>query len=153
VQVQQGTAAAAKLSPGEQVATNPVMQSVPVLQEIAWSRNAAAHLALLEQTVSLVQLSVTPTVSTQTPAQAGDSFEVASVRQLDPLAAGGRGLPGSGVSTGPCVGGGPQLDPRRFAVSGKTIYYVITAAYGMGSCLTTFDRIAGGPGWMKSELW
>src|SRR5262249_47392009 len=44
VQVRQGEAAK-KLFPGDQVASNPVMQSVPVLEEIGWSRNIAAHLA------------------------------------------------------------------------------------------------------------
>jgi uncharacterized protein (TIGR03435 family) len=48
VRVQQGATSKA-LSPGEQVATNPLMESLPVREEIAWSRNAPAHLALLPQ--------------------------------------------------------------------------------------------------------
>jgi uncharacterized protein (TIGR03435 family) len=48
VQVQQGSTSK-KLLPGEQLATNPSMVSVPVSKEISWSRQAEAHLALLER--------------------------------------------------------------------------------------------------------
>src|SRR5262249_46699946 len=48
VRVQQGPTEK-KLSPGEQVATNPSMELPPVREEIAWSRYSAEHLALLQQ--------------------------------------------------------------------------------------------------------
>lgn len=41
------------LRPGQQMATNPVLGSVPVEQDIAWSRNAEAHQALLKELVAL----------------------------------------------------------------------------------------------------
>jgi uncharacterized protein (TIGR03435 family) len=41
-----------KLLPGEQVATNPAMDPLTVRDEISWSPNAEAHLALLEQALS-----------------------------------------------------------------------------------------------------
>jgi uncharacterized protein (TIGR03435 family) len=48
----QGDAGSRKLSPGEQVATNPLMKSHPVSEQISWSGSAAAHLALLSQSTS-----------------------------------------------------------------------------------------------------
>jgi len=48
----QGGAGSRKLSPGEQVATNPLMKSHPVSEQISWSGSAAAHLALLPQSTS-----------------------------------------------------------------------------------------------------
>jgi len=54
VRVKQG-ATETKLGPGEQVSTNAKMQSLPIKEEIGWSRQAEAHLALL-QTVTAAQL-------------------------------------------------------------------------------------------------
>jgi uncharacterized protein (TIGR03435 family) len=50
VHVQQ-RASSEKLLPGEQVATNPSMDSRTLREEIAWSRNAETHLALLRQSL------------------------------------------------------------------------------------------------------
>lgn len=41
------------LRPGQQVATNPVLGTVPVEQDIAWSRNAEAHVALMKELVAM----------------------------------------------------------------------------------------------------
>jgi len=49
VNVRQG-ASTTKLIRGEQVATNPLMEPQLVKEEISWSRNAEAHLALLQPT-------------------------------------------------------------------------------------------------------
>src|SRR5262249_39593477 len=49
----QGGAGSRKLLPGEQVATNPLMKSHPVSEQISWSGSAAVHLALLQQSTSL----------------------------------------------------------------------------------------------------
>jgi uncharacterized protein (TIGR03435 family) len=59
-----------KLAAGEQAATNPAMPAVPVAEEISWSRNAPAHLALLQRA------EVTPP---QTPAPATSRLEFAAV--------------------------------------------------------------------------
>ena len=48
VRVQQG-ASDRKLQPGEQVMTSPLTTAPTLPEEIAWSRNASAHLALLQQ--------------------------------------------------------------------------------------------------------
>jgi uncharacterized protein (TIGR03435 family) len=57
-----------KLLPGEQVANNPTMPAVSLIEEIQWSHNAVAHLALLQQSTSL-------------PSPAPLQFEVASIKQ------------------------------------------------------------------------
>jgi hypothetical protein len=48
VQVQQKTASRT-LSSGEQMATNPALESQSIISEISWSRNGGAHLAALAQ--------------------------------------------------------------------------------------------------------
>jgi len=75
VRVQQG-ASTQRLRPGEQVASNPSMPSIPVREEISWSQNAPAHLALLEQT-----LAVSAPALPQGPRETLEAFEVASIRE------------------------------------------------------------------------
>jgi uncharacterized protein (TIGR03435 family) len=53
VQVRQG-AVNEKLAPGQQIATNPLMESHPVREEISWSRQSEAHIALLQQSIAIV---------------------------------------------------------------------------------------------------
>ena len=48
VQVQQGPMTK-QLRPGEEVATNPDVEVLPVREEISWSRHVEQHLALLDQ--------------------------------------------------------------------------------------------------------
>jgi len=50
VHVQQGTSNKS-LHPGQQIATNPAMGTVPVSDEIAWSQDRDVHLALLKEFV------------------------------------------------------------------------------------------------------
>src|SRR5687768_6941219 len=151
VRVQQG-ATEKKLLPGEQVTTSPLMPSRPVIEELAWSRNAEEHVLLLRQSVVL-ERSPAPTVATaaQNRADGPQVFEVASVRPSDATGPGGRGGPVGSHNTGPCTNGASQVDPRRFVAPNNTLYTLITLAYGMGSCLSTVDRLSGGPGWIRSD--
>jgi uncharacterized protein (TIGR03435 family) len=48
VQVQQ-SGESRKLLPGQQVVTNPLMEEHPVVEQVAWSRTAEPHLAMLQQ--------------------------------------------------------------------------------------------------------
>src|ERR1700686_3974955 len=48
VHVQQG-ATSRRLLPGQQVATNPIMEPVSLEEQVSWSRTASAYLALLQQ--------------------------------------------------------------------------------------------------------
>lgn len=52
VHVEHGSQSQA-LRSGQQIATNPVLGTVPVEQDIAWSRNAEAHTALLKELIAL----------------------------------------------------------------------------------------------------
>ena len=71
VQVRQ-RAAEKRLLAGEQVATNPLMQSLQIKEAILWSRNVEAHVALLQQSA--------PPQTTPTARQL--EFEVASLRPV-----------------------------------------------------------------------
>jgi uncharacterized protein (TIGR03435 family) len=144
-------AARQQLLPGEQVATNPVMPLSPVREEIAWSRNAQMHLALLQQSAF-----VPTTTGLQNSNEPRVRFEEASIRPSTPVVQGGaRGGKGPGGCSG---GSGPQLDPTRFAVSGNYLYTLMTMAY-FGSnfyeCLTVTNLglLSGGPAWVQSDQW
>jgi uncharacterized protein (TIGR03435 family) len=140
VRVQQG-ASEKKLLSGEQVATDPSMTATPVKEEISWSRNAEAHLALLEQS------------AVRSPAEVPLAFEVVSIRASVPPPAGGRG---SNTTEAGCTAGSvQQLDPRRLVVTNANLYTLITLAYGTpGRDCGYFGLtglISGGPGWIKGD--
>jgi uncharacterized protein (TIGR03435 family) len=59
-----------KLYPGEQIATQPSMPSIPVAEEIAWSRIAEAHLAVMQRATTIESPQLV--------------FEVSSVKVHDP---------------------------------------------------------------------
>jgi hypothetical protein len=89
-----------RLRPGEQVTTSSAVVSRPLTEDIAWSRNALAHRAILESfTRGIAQTAgplspVTPAGERQRGAGAAGpaavEFEEASIRECDPdnLAAG-----------------------------------------------------------------
>ena len=54
VRVEQGGASQA-LRPGQQISTNPIMGAVAISQDIAWSRDAESHVALLKELVTFSQ--------------------------------------------------------------------------------------------------
>jgi uncharacterized protein (TIGR03435 family) len=150
VRVKEGASAMTeRLLPGEQVATSSVMAARPLVEEIAWSRHAPEHFAMLQQSA------IPP--ATATP-EAPDKFEVASIR------------PSGGVPAGPGARGGgqrvpselpcptanafemtrfTQLDPGRLVFRRKTLYALIAIAYGH-SCPAP-DTMTGGLDWMKAE--
>jgi uncharacterized protein (TIGR03435 family) len=144
VRVQQG-GTEQRLRPGEQMKTNALMESQPVSQEIAWSRSAPAHLALLQQSAS-------PT-GTRGGVEPRLAFEETVVRPSNAAQGGGRG--GGGGSNGPCSGGYAEVDPRRFAISGTTLYTLITMAHRIDACpnVVSTGRLTGGPTWVGSDPW
>ena len=79
VHVQQG-ATEKKLRPGQQVATSPKLESRPVSQEIAWSRNAEEHVARLQET-TVGPLEQTAKTGSSEPALA---FGAVSIRPVLP---------------------------------------------------------------------
>jgi uncharacterized protein (TIGR03435 family) len=159
VRVQQG-AEAKKLTAAEQLATNPVMEMLPLEEAIAWSRNAAAHLAMLP-----------PQAPTPVPPKKDrTTFEVISIRPSAPLpGAGLRGGPaGDGAKAAPfpdlelarsrtitCGGPGAELDvsPGRFLLRGATVYRLMVLAYGLKDCSLALqtNAITKGPDWIQTE--
>jgi uncharacterized protein (TIGR03435 family) len=139
-----------KLRPGEQVNTNPLVESQLLSQEILWSKNAEAHMALLQQA---------PVI----PAEPKKEFELVSIRPSGPApSGGGRGgappLPCSQLFLDLARDGSAilrvQVDPKRFVVSRTNLYTLITWAYGM-NCDNSVRAglISGGPGWIMSDEW
>ena len=101
----------------------------------------------------------TPTISPRDSVEAREAFEVVSVRpaQQGTVAPGARG--GTTVMSG-CALNYPQYDPRRFSVSGTTLYTLIVWAYGtqgisVSGCrnYANWNLVSGGPGWIQSDLW
>jgi uncharacterized protein (TIGR03435 family) len=142
VQVRHGVESK-RLLPGEQVATNPLIELQPVEKEISWSRDAVAHMALLQSAAG-------PTVAaSQNPAPAPEAFEVASVRPNNtpapPLAA--------IIGPMPCRGR-LQVDPSRFIATNVTLYRLIALGYAK-HCPTypsrETDLISGGAEWIRSD--
>jgi uncharacterized protein (TIGR03435 family) len=73
IRVQQGTMEK-KLRSGEQVATSPLLELVPMKEELTWSRQAVEHVAMLEQAQSSLSGSPAPA--------ARPKFAAASVRPV-----------------------------------------------------------------------
>ena len=133
VRVQLG-ATSKSLRPGEQVATNPLMESHLVSEEISWSRSAPEHMALLQQSAAQRGTSTAPS---------GLKFEVVSIRPS--TWRGPRGpevvAPGESLGFG-CHGtdgiprapfnGGPQIPiPQgRCVGNGVTVALLMNYAYG-----------------------
>jgi uncharacterized protein (TIGR03435 family) len=138
------------LLPGEQVATNPSMYVRPVREAIAWSRNAPALIAILQQTT--VPLVVAP----QNSAEPREAFEEAAVRPRPPTAGGGGR--GDGVFPSgfpPACGASLQIDPRRFLATNITAYELITLAYDRNCEFAEEEPesggLTGGPEWIRSQ--
>jgi uncharacterized protein (TIGR03435 family) len=156
VEVQQGPTWR-KLSPGEQVATNPVMVSASVIEEISWSRNAAAHIALLEQSrASLQQSAITASALESQNQPEPFAFEMVSIRRSNPIT----GERGAAVLSSGCTMSDPQIDAERFVVAGTTLHSLVAWAYGSGSIdlagcrrLSALNLVSGGADWVRSEQW
>ncbi len=152
VRVQQGTLLK-KLLPGEQVSTNPIMQAVPVIEEIQWSRNLLSHLALLQQAV------VIPPITPQAPAP--PQFDVVSIKPCPPWGSGARGVAGPGGGRGGAGGAGiPVSSPGSLDLPctplGVTVETLIRQAYltfanGERNSQAGIAVSIEGPAWIKTE--
>jgi len=76
-----------------------------------------------------------------------DTFEVASIRPVDPQT-----LPGGGLQTiGPCRGGF-ELTSGRITITAATVYRLVAAAYGIYCpAASNLGLISGGPDWVQKE--
>jgi ferric-dicitrate binding protein FerR (iron transport regulator) len=155
VRVQQG-ATETKVQPGEQVATNPKMDWLPMTSELTWSRQAVTHLAMLGQATRI------PTSRLPAPQTPNETiFEEAVIRPAAPPPARGAGERGGGGSgPEPCYAHDRiQLDPRRFSIRDTTLYELVALAYGRcqemvgGGAFSSLSRLSGGPDWVKSSRW
>jgi uncharacterized protein (TIGR03435 family) len=174
VRVQQGDIER-NLRPGEQVITNPGMERLPVAEGLAWSRQAEARVALLQQAMSSA---ASQTSAVQVPTADRVAFEEISIRPSGPAAPpapgarGGGGGRNSRPAESGCVfdsmGYSYQLDPRRFAVTRVTLLHL--AAYTIPNpkflpgqeqrrsdvncgVLTNTGLLSGGPDWIRTDMW
>jgi uncharacterized protein (TIGR03435 family) len=132
VYVQQGTTAK-KLLPGEQVATNPLMESHPVIEQFSWSHEAETHVATLQQSAV--------SESTQsTPITRRLEFEAASLRALEPGAFPGgflgcKGVDGMWSYDRDVAGFGGPADPPSVpqgrCIGSGNVTRFLAAAYGI----------------------
>ena len=159
VRVQQGTVER-NLQPGEQVSSNKEAEELALQVEIGWSREAAAYLALLHQ--SLAQ-KVAARQSSPRPAAISDKpqFEEASIRPCPQEFSAPQGMRGGGSNS-------LRLSPGRLdalcmtpATLIRTAYrnldnnrkvgerLVLDMTYGLG--MEDGTRVRGGPDWVRSE--
>ena len=81
-----------RLRPGEQVATSSAIVARPLTEDITWSRNATAHLAILDSSMKATAQPAQSTAPITPPEQAivansqaaKTEFEEASIRECDP---------------------------------------------------------------------
>jgi uncharacterized protein (TIGR03435 family) len=161
VRVQQG-ATEKMLRPGEQMTSNPRMESLSVKEEVSWSREALAHLAVLQQAAA-------------SPAP-GDklAFETVAIRLSAPAAPPAAGVRGGGAGANSrptkdgcsftSMGYTEQLDPGRFAVTRVTVFHLIALAYpvqhvpnlfttGVCDLAGSLGFVSGGPDWIRTDMW
>jgi len=139
VQVKQGESTRMLVPPGQMV-TNPMMELPALREQVAWSRYAKEHLALLQQDAAPIAAKQTekPVQITQTqappkppaPAAARPQFEVASVKRNN---SGGQGM---------------RFDNRggRYSAANASLKFLIQQAYKVQPF-----QIIGAPAWIDSE--
>jgi uncharacterized protein (TIGR03435 family) len=142
VQVKQGGLTKTLLPP-EQMATNPLMELPSLREQVAWSRYAREHLALLPQEAApIVTQTEKPAASAQAkgppppqsnpakPAAARPQFEVASVKRNN-----------SGSQSARLAG-----TVGRYSATNVPLKELIRFAYGVQDF-----QIIGAPAWIDSE--
>jgi uncharacterized protein (TIGR03435 family) len=149
------------LRPGEQAATSPTIARRPVKEALTWSRNADAHIAILET----FQKGITDTAGRLEPlnrtaaivqggaaATTSQAFEEASVRPCDP-----DNLPAAVPGTR--AGGGANsfyMTPGRTYALCMTVATLIRTAYGYAPVEQELDGQTTdpkAPARFRSSLW
>ena len=138
-----------RLHPGDQVATNPDMNFMPMPEEMSWSRDAESHMALLAQSVAPAQTAASQTVA---PSAGTPKWEAVAIRPCDegsvagPL--GGRG------------GSGPRPSPGRITFQCMTVQQMISLAYerfgqpllnATGGLASDPGKLRDGPAWVRRD--
>lgn len=158
VRVRQG-ATTKNLEPGEQVVTNPRMESLPAKEELSWSRNADAHIALLQQSaIPTGRDQVTPEFALETlrvqpfevRATEPSAFEVATIKPAGP---------GRSPTGGTCRGTdnkytgalGIPLPPLGECIfRGMTVKLLMQEAFDLHG-QNAGEMVVGGPNWSDSD--
>ena len=166
-----------KLRPGEQLTTSATIAQRPLAEDLTWSRNANAHLAVLDSfKKGMAQTAGTlASVAAQGQAAVGGqaasiAFEEASIRECDPdnLPPTPQGARGGGANSF-------QMTPGRTYALCMTVATLIRTAYGYGPADLDFMnggrrgrgpsqfntvyglgvedglRVRGGPDWVRTE--
>src|SRR5262245_54055286 len=153
VRVQQG-ATEKRLKRGEEVITSPRMESFLLTDEIAWSPQAPAHVALLLQNQSSRQalIQAQEILRPDTP-----KWETVSVRSCGRgnCERGGRG---GGPAAGTAVPGGVSISPGLLRVTCMPLRFLIEDAYVKYLEPEVLRRrwvypVTGGPSWLDTELY
>jgi uncharacterized protein (TIGR03435 family) len=131
-----------KLLPGEQVTTNPAMEPQLVSQEVSWSQNAKAHVALLLQNQAAIPA----------PSPAQEIFRPLDTPRWESVSV----TPCGSDQTGARGGGGTGNPNARLRMICVTPKWMIERAYvkwiEQGVIRPTwFFPISGGPSWIDSE--
>ena len=147
IHVQQGTTEK-KLRPGEQVASSPGMELVPVKQEVAWSRQAVEHVAMLEQAQSSLSGSPAPAARPKFAAASvrpvrSEEFQERSAKGERDLGGRIRCLGADGLLWATPAAQDPARRGRCFAKA-TDIRPLVYAAYG-SSLMPSWDRLVGWP--------
>jgi uncharacterized protein (TIGR03435 family) len=166
VHVQQG-ATEKQLKPGEQTSSNPKAETLPIPEEIGWSRDAAAYLAMLHQELAQGLAARQASTRSQSTPVVSDKpqFEEASVRPCPEDFQTPQGMRGGGSNS-------MRVSPGRLDALCMTAATLIRAAYrplhnnspfpGNQESTQRLDltyglgredgtRVRGGPGWVRSE--
>jgi len=93
--------------------------------------------------VALAALTAFGAVSAQTTQIKQDTFEVAAIHPAP--------LPPGGLPPTPCLGGF-QLTGGRVAITGATVYRLVSLAYGMPCAAASNLDLISGPEWLRKEL-
>ena len=165
-----------RLRPGEQVATSPTIARRTVREDITWSRNADAHLTILDSFMkgmaetagTLAPLNPAPSAAPAGQAAAAE-FEEASVRECDPdnLPPAPAGARGGGANS-------LQMTPGRLYALCLSPATLVRTAYGYapgtffgnggrgrgmrtdvvyGLGVEDGLRVRGGPDWARNEFY
>jgi hypothetical protein len=151
------------LRPGEQMSSNPGVKTPPVTEQIGWSRDAAAYLAMLHQELAQ-SLAARPSSQSQNAVPDKTQFEAASVKPCPQDFQAPEGARGGGSNS-------MRLSPGRLDALCMTVATLIRTAYRplrnnspfpgeepvMRSDMTyglgreDGTRVRGGPDWVRSE--
>ena len=139
-----------RLHPGDQVASNPDMNFMPMPEEMYWSRDAESHMALLAQSVAPAQA---PAASQPVaPSAATFKWEAVAIRPCEEGSVagppGGRG------------GAGLRPSPGRITFECMTVEQMISLAYerygrpllnASGGLASGAGKLRGGPPWVRRD--